>query len=91
MTNIYIEYDGEYPNLCCGSLFATINGKRWEFPAYCMRPGGNVWFDDDGLEVVEDGPWSISEWPDGFPKDMKDALIDAVNESVAWGNSGGCV
>ena len=91
MAEIKIEYDGAYPNLCSGKLIATIDGKRWEFPDYCMSPGGSVWFDDDWCEHVEQGPWSISDWPQGFPEELKGELVDAVNENVTWGNCGGCV
>jgi hypothetical protein len=91
MIEINIEYDGAYPNLCAGKLIATIDGRRWVFPDYCMSPGGSVSFDDDFNEHVTQGPWSISDWPKGFPEEMKEQLVEAVNENVTWGNCGGCV
>ena len=91
MSEIVIEYDGSYPNLCSGELVATIDGKRWEFPIYCMSPGGSIIFDDDGNENITQGPWSISSWPEGFPEGMKNELTDAVNSNVTWGNCGGCI
>jgi len=91
MSEILIEYNGEYPNLCSGKLIATIDGRRWIFPNYCMSPGGSVSFDSDWNEEVTQGPWSISDWPIGFPGNLKAELIDAVNDKVTWGNCGGCV
>ena len=89
--NIEVEYDGSYPNLCSGYLVVVIDDKRWEFPKHCMQPGGDVWFDEDWSEHVEQGPWYIDNWPEGFPEDLKDDVTEKVNEEVEWGNCGGCV
>jgi len=91
VSEIIIEYDGAYPNLCSGKLIATIDGKRWEFPDYCMSPGGSVSFDEDWNAEVTQGEWSISDWPNDFPESLKSELVDAVNANVTWGNCGGCV
>ena len=89
--DIQISYDGEYPNLCSGKLIVYIDGKSWEFPDYCLVSGGSVWFDNDWCEHVEKGPWSIEEWPDGFPDEMKQPVECAVNSSIPLGCCGGCV
>jgi len=86
-----IEYDGGFPNLCSGTLVVTIDGKRWEFPSYCMSSGGGVWFDGDWMEHIESGPWSISEWPKDFPENLKEAVEKEVNYKIPWGCCGGCV
>jgi hypothetical protein len=56
-----------------------------------MSSGGSVWFDKGWDEHVEDGEWSIKEWPDKFPKNMKKAVIDKINEEILHGCCGGCV
>lgn len=89
--DIKIDYDGEYPCLCMGNLTVTINGKAWKFPEYCLRSGGSVWFDDDLDEHVEMGEWSVNEWPDGFPEELKDEVLDAINREIPPGCCGGCV
>ena len=89
--DIKIEYDGAYPNLCSGALIVTIGGKRWEFPPYCLSSGGSVWFDENWLEHVSSGAWSVSDWPDGFPEELKKAVEDAVNDEIPNGCCGGCV
>ena len=89
--NIDIIYDGAYPNLCRGKLVVVIDGDVWNFPEYCMDPGGIVDFTDEWDEIVETGPWSISSWPHLFPEELKDDVVDAVNSQVDWGNCGGCV
>jgi len=88
---IKIEYNGEYPNLCSGDLVVIIDDKRWEFPSHCMRSGGNVWFDKGWDEHVDSGEWSISEWLEGFPEDMKQAVTSEVNSNIRHGCCGGCV
>lgn len=89
--NIQIEYDGSFPNLCSGKLVVIVDGIRWEFPSYCLSSGGNVWFDDDWSENVEEGAWSIIEWPENFPNDIKTAVLEAVNQDIQFGCCGGCV
>lgn len=89
--NIEIRYDGRFPNLCRGNLVVVIDGKVWEFPPYCLCSGGSVWFDKDWTDHVEDGPWSIDEWPEGFPEEDKEAVVERINEEIPWGCCGGCV
>jgi len=86
-----ISYDGKYPNLCSGRLVVTIDGKEWVFPDYCLSSGGGVWFTDEWEERVDSGAWSIREWPEGFPTDMRNAVEDLVNSQVEQGCCGGCV
>ena len=78
---IEIEYDGAFPKLCSGVLVVTIDGTRWKFPPYCLSSADdNLSRDDVGwLEHLLSGPWSISEWPEGFPEDQKKAVQDALN------------
>jgi len=89
--SIKVQYDGSYPNLCSGKLILTIDNKRWVFPDYCLSSGGSVSFDEDWQEDVTSGPWAISEWPEGFPEDLKEAAEDAVNAEIDWGCCGGCI
>ncbi len=86
-----IKYDGAYPNLCSGTLIVIIDEKEWLFPAFCMISGGSVSFDSDWCENVSSGSWSISEWPEGFPEDLKTDVVEAVNDVVSQGCCGGCV
>ena len=91
MNNIEIKYNGEYPNLCSGQLTVTINNKVWKFPEYCLMSGGSVWFTDDWEERIEEGYWSIREWPDNFPNEFKSEVLNAINEYIPHGCCGGCV
>ena len=95
---IRINYDGDYPNLCSGQLIVIVTGyhveevnKEWIFPSYCMSSGGSVNFDDDWSEEIEEGEWSINEFPKGFPEELQQAVIDEVNNNVTYGCCGGCV
>ena len=89
--NIQIQYDGAYPNLCSGRLVVIIDGKYWDFEDHSLRSGGNVWFDDDWTEHVEDGPWSVSNWPEDFPEHLKEAVEEEINSQISQGCCGGCV
>jgi hypothetical protein len=91
MKNIKIQYDGCYPNACSGNLIVTVNGTEWRFPDHCLSSGGKVWFDKNWAEHVEQGPWSIWEWPSDFPEKYKDAVIEAINLKIPFGCCGGCV
>jgi hypothetical protein len=88
---IEIDYDGKWPCLCMGNLVVTIDDKRWEFGTHCLSSGGSVTFDSNWSETVTDGEWSIRDWPEGFPEDMKEAVTDEVNSEVTHGCCGGCV
>jgi hypothetical protein len=89
---IKVDYDGEYPTLCSGKLIVNIDGKQWDFPEDCMVSGGSVYMDGDDYNTqVEDGPWKIGEWPDGFPENLKPDVLDVVNDTVEWGCCGGCI
>jgi len=89
--NIKIEYDGKYPNLCSGDLSIIIDGKKWKFPDYCLYSGGYVSFNKDWDEEVGEGPWSILDWPNGFPDNLKKAVLDIINKQIPHGCCGGCV
>ncbi len=87
----FVSYDGSWPNLCSGILVMKVGRKEWTFPSGSLRSGGNVWFDDNWSEHVEDGEWGIWGWPENYPEEAKEATIDAVNSNVSYGCCGGCV
>ena len=87
----FISYDGEYPNLCRGTLILNLNGKDVVFPNYCLSSGGSVSFDDDDwCENVTHGEWGINEFPAGFPTELQQKAIDLVNDNIQQGCCGGC-
>jgi len=88
---IEIEYDGEYPCLCGGTLRVTADGETWQFPEYCLSSGGNCYVTEEGEEVLQGGPWSIIEWPKDFPQRLQKAVLAAINEQIPWGCCGGCL
>lgn len=89
----FTSYDGTYPNLCSGTLVISIDDVQFKFKQGALRSGGSVSFDENWSENVSSGPWTISEWPKGIPKDKKlrDAIIKLVNDNILWGCCGGCV
>ncbi len=85
------SYNGSYPNLCSGNLIMELDGKDIEFPDYCLVSGGSVSFDDNWDEIVEEGEWTIDDFPKGFPKELEKEAEKIVNENIEWGCCGGCV
>jgi len=86
-----VSYDGGYPNLCSGKLVLKVADKIWEFPSHCLSSGGSVSFDKDWNEDVQEGPWDVKEWPDGFPEEAKPYVLEKINDEIPWGCCGGCV
>jgi hypothetical protein len=87
---IDIEYDGAYPNLCRGQLVVTIGKTKWTFPPYCLSSGGCAWTKPDYTGTTH-GSWTIREWPEGFPAELKEAVTEAVNGLIEHGCCGGCI
>jgi len=88
---IEIKYDGAYPNLCSGKLVVIINGEEWVFPDYCLSSGGSVTFDENWEGHVSEGPWTITEFPQNFPDNLKSIVTDAVNSEIPYGCCGGYI
>lgn len=90
--NIQIEYDGSYPNLCRGWLIVTIDGVVYDFGEFCLESGGRTYFSDNYTNShILHGEWTISNWPDNFPEELKDSVIEAINNKITHGCCGGCL
>lgn len=85
----FVSYDGDFPNLCSGTLVLRIDGEEVTFPKYCMRSNGSVYFDEDWHEYIECGEWSVNV-PAKYAN-LKDEIERCVNENVEYGCCGGCV
>ena len=88
---VFVSYDGEWPNLCSGTLKLMVCGKLIVFDDYCLESGGSVSFDDDWCEDISSGSWSVSKWPKDFPEELKDEALEVINENIEHGCCGGCV
>lgn len=89
----FVSYSGKYPNLCSGILVLEIDGEIVEFPSGILSSGGCVYFDEDWMEYVKQGHWSISPFSD-FPKKYHSRISeieDVINDNIPWGCCGGCV
>ena len=88
----FISYDGKYPNLCGGTLVLAINNYMVEFPQFCMRSGGCVWFDEEWNEQVDIGEWHV-KLPEEYKEfaHLQDEIDACVNANVPWGCCGGCI
>lgn len=85
----FVSYDGKWPNLCRGKLVLSIDGVTVEFPDYCMNSGGSVWLDEEWMEQVDCGPWSV-DVPEKYAH-LRGEIEFCVNAHVPHGCCGGCV
>lgn len=96
----FVEYTGDYPNLCRGKLTLNIDGEDVTFgyswtsnPSPMYRP---FWSSGGGLREnyagTYSGEWIIytDELPEKYRKYAPE--IDCVfNENVEYGCCGGCI
>ena len=87
----FISYDGAYPNLCSGTLIMELDGKKIKFPQFCLQSGGSAGCDSSGEEYISYGPWTIGDFPKGFPKELEQEAENLVNENIKEGCCGGCI
>lgn len=87
--DITILYDGKYPTLCLGNLFAIVDGVKYTFPPYCLHSNGQAWTEDYG--PPEEGDWEVVKWPKELPEYLKEPIEVAINEQVPYGCCGGCL
>jgi len=87
----FVSYTGEYPCLCHGELIVKIDGKEVNL-GDCLTSGGDVWFDEAGMEHVEEGGWIIYDYDIPFEYvNFIPEIEDVVNDNITWGCCGGCV
>ena len=89
---VFVSYDGKYPCLCSGTLVVRVGGTEYVFEQYtALRSGGGVWFDEEWSEHVDVGPWTVEQWPEEFPKELRAEALIVINDNVPHGCCGGCV
>ena len=88
----FVEYDGDFPNLCRGCLKFEHDGTLHAWHG-CLCSGGMVSFSDDYSEsFVTNGPWTLEPPQSSEFSDDDHKLIEMmVNENVEQGCCGGCV
>lgn len=84
----FISYNGEYPNLCAGTLVLEIKGNRVELENV-LSSGGACFIDNDYNELIEKGAWSVNV-PEEYQQ-YTEEITDLVNENVPLGCCGGCL
>ncbi len=86
----FVGYDGEYPNLCAGTLVLTIDGEEVVFPEDSLHSKGSVRFGSGyGYASVHEGDW-IVDVPDRYAH-LRDEIEACVNDHVPHGCCGGCI
>jgi hypothetical protein len=77
----FVSYDGEYPNLCAGTLILKLGDKEIIFPKYSLSSGGYVAISKITSEIGY-GDWDIQRWPADFPANLKDYAVYLVNKNI---------
>ena len=87
----FISYDGEFPNVCRGTLTSEKDGKRYELRNVLISCG-NSFIDAYGDGYTIKGPWRIDsfELPRKLQGNIKE-IEELVNEHVEHGCCGGCI
>lgn len=97
----WVSYDGEYPNLCSGTLTLKIDGKRVTFsydtdksdyPRF-WSSGGSWWIDNRGMDHVREGDWYFhwSSEHDWLSSGEKAKIEELFQKKVPKGCCGGCI
>lgn len=98
----FVNYTGEYPNLCGGILTLEIDGVEYTFGSSWKEPktdfncfwctGGYVRADEDWNFDVGYGEWNIdvNDIPEQFRKYATE-IDEAFNDNVQYGCCGGCI
>lgn len=87
----FVSYDGAYPNLCYGVLCVKVDDDEVTFDRYSLSSGGGIWSEEENDYCPVEGPWSVNEWPEGFPEELKAELVELINNNVPLGCCGGCI
>lgn len=93
----FVSYDGEWPNLCRGTLTLLVDGVEHKF-AHCLVSGGETGFsgDDYTEPYVVQAPWKVDfGWGNDnglhFTENEIKFITLIVNENVEEGCCGGCI
>lgn len=89
----FIEYTGEYPNLCSGVLKIKVNGTYYEL-YNILDSTGTCYIDSNGVEQITKGEWKWRTWNTKFPIELipyKKDILKIVNSKVPYGCCGGCL
>lgn len=79
----FVSYNGEYPNLCSGTLVLRIDGELVSLEN-CLCSGGGL----DEYYNAYFGEWSVD-----LPQELKHLekiITEIVNENIEHGCCGGC-
>lgn len=86
----FISYDGDYPNLCRGTLTLRIEGEEISVSRSLMS-GGECWC--GATCYTTQGDWTVDF--NRFPVELNDIekkiVTELVNKNVEHGCCGGCI
>lgn len=84
----FVSYNGEYPNLCSGTLTVKIDGEKIEIPPWYISSGGCVTYNNGDFDI-EYGAWKV-DVPESL-LEYQEEIEQVMNENVQFGCCGGCI
>nr|DAK93233.1 MAG TPA: hypothetical protein [Caudoviricetes sp.] len=76
----FVSYDGEFPNLCRGTLVIEVDGEEWRLRRVLRSKMGCGF----------GGGWSLRSLPDEL-EPYREEIKRCVNDNVEHGCCGGCL
>lgn len=100
MTDIkFVSYDGEYPNLCSGTLTLEIDGEKktfgydgCDYRDFWVSGGCCGFRNNYSDSYTEQDEWIINK--ESLPDELKGSykeIKELFNRNVHWGCCGGCL
>ena len=102
----FVEYTGEYPNLCRGILTLIIDKEivnfghnyrsNWEtdgnYDSFWISGGGCGFNDNYTRSYTKEGEWviDVAKLPEKYQKYARE-IDEVFNDNVEWGCCGGCI
>lgn len=83
----FVSYDGEFPNLCSGTLVLEVDGVERSVNNALLSTGCINWKDD----TVTEGDWVLSAHAPQWMWDRKEEVLAVVNANARKGCCGGCI
>lgn len=87
--NIRVLYDGEYPNLCRGTLTIIVNEETIYNKKYCLHSTGSVLFDEDYSNARVERGHLVWEDSENYSEEIQKAVEEKLSEYHPC--CGGCI
>ena len=85
----FVSYNGEYPNLCSGTLVVKIDGVEHSMKYVLCSGGRTCWTGEEDEVITGDWELDLYDYPELQPYEQE--ITALVNANVRKGCCGGCL